>query len=94
MGGRDGVGGVVSHLRCAVTPTLTPSAVSTSSMPNVTRSASKIRKDDKTTSEGATVNSSKRNSLEDRESSKLTLDDELFDILYAFRYTVFKIFGE
>ncbi|KAJ1349482.1 hypothetical protein KIN20_005059 [Parelaphostrongylus tenuis] len=90
MGGRDGgcgiggaSGGVVSHLGFSVTPTLALPAV-VSSMPIAVRGGSKIRRNDKTTPDRVSSDGSRPNSLGERASSKLTLDDELFDILYAF----------
>ncbi|WKY15726.1 hypothetical protein Q1695_000873 [Nippostrongylus brasiliensis] len=94
MGGRGGCtnsaggGVVVPHLGYAVTPTLAPSAVA--SMPIVTarRESQNLRNNaadtSKTTPDRPPADNSKHESLGDRASSKLTLDDELFDILYAF----------
>ncbi|KAL6723041.1 hypothetical protein ANCDUO_08450 [Ancylostoma duodenale] len=83
MGGRGaGGGGIVSHLGYAVTPTLAPTAVA--SMPIAGRRGSSVRQSDKATPDRPPADNSKQDSLDDRASSKLTLDDELFDILYAF----------
>lgn len=84
MGGRGagGGGGIVSHLGYAVTPTLAPTAVA--SMPIAGRRGSSVRQSGKATPDRPPADNSKHDSLDDRASSKLTLDDELFDILYAF----------
>ncbi|KAK6766890.1 hypothetical protein RB195_026263 [Necator americanus] len=82
MGGRGAGGsGIVSHLGYAVTPTLAPAVAS---MPIAGRRGSSLRQSDKNTPDRPPLDSSKQESLDDRASSKLTLDDELFDILYAF----------
>ncbi|CAI4221532.1 unnamed protein product [Auanema sp. JU1783] len=73
MGGR----GVVSRLACAVTPTLAPTAMGSARRHSVRNSSNPIEERE----------TSKHDSLGDRASSKLTLDDELFDILYAFGET-------
>ncbi|VDM52974.1 unnamed protein product [Angiostrongylus costaricensis] len=90
MGGRGGgcgiggaSGGVVSHVGFPVTPTLALSAV-VSSMPIAVIGGSKIRRNDKNTPDKTSSDDSESNSLGERAPSKLTLDDELFDILYAF----------
>ncbi|KAK5976344.1 hypothetical protein GCK32_011025 [Trichostrongylus colubriformis] len=89
-GGGSAGFGVVSHLGYALTPSLVPSAVA--SMPIAARRGSQNLRATTTTSTDTksvgerppTEPSSKHESLGDRASSKLTLDDELFDILYAF----------
>ncbi|VDO86145.1 unnamed protein product [Heligmosomoides polygyrus] len=60
-------------------------------MPNATRRGSQNLRTpvDKTTPDRPPTDNSKHESLGDRASSKLTLDDELFDILYAFGWVRF-----
>ncbi|PIC15062.1 hypothetical protein B9Z55_022182 [Caenorhabditis nigoni] len=72
-------GGVASGVACIVTPTLAPTTVK---MQEAARRAS-LRKEHTPTNEKF-GDLSKQDSLGERASSKLTLDDELYDILYAF----------
>ncbi|KAF1745826.1 hypothetical protein GCK72_022273 [Caenorhabditis remanei] len=75
-------GGVASGVACIVTPTLAPTTVK---MQEAARRAS-LRKEHTPTNEKF-GDLSKQDSLGERASSKLTLDDELYDILYAFGET-------
>ncbi|CAD6189158.1 unnamed protein product [Caenorhabditis auriculariae] len=72
-----GVAGVAGGVACVVTPSLAPTAVK---MQQGVRRTS-IRREQTPTEK---VDLSKQDSLVERASSKLTLDDELYDILYAF----------
>ncbi|CAI5454646.1 unnamed protein product [Caenorhabditis angaria] len=91
-----GNSGVASGVACVVTPTLAPTAVKMQQQQQQQQQHQKTSGDDRRislrrehtpTNERALADVSKQDSLGERASSKLTLDDELYDILYAFGET-------